>query len=387
MKRIKILARNNWQSKVEKKGFLYHTLQDVPYWDETACYEFSSKEINILEEAINKLHEMFITAAQYVIDKKLYHHFDIPEYIIPIIEKAWNESDKNFFSLYGRFDFVFDGINPPKLLEFNADTPTSLFEASVIQWYWLQDYNSKFDQFNSIDEKLIECWKHIHEQYRSSIYHFACLKDPGNETPEMQLREDIANTAYILDTASRVNGLNYHFMDISDIGWDNEFIDEEGKIIETIFKLYPWEWLVNEEYGKHLPDSNVKWIEPIWKMLWSNKAILPILWELFPDSPYLLPSYFEPMNNSYVKKPKLSREGANISIIRNNITEIEGSDEGYGEEGFIYQDIATIPCFDGTYYPIIGSWIIGGESAGIGIRESNSMITDNKSRFIPHYFE
>ena len=143
--------------------------------------------------------------------------------------------------------------------------------------------------------------------------------------------------------------------------------------------------MVNEVDQAYFGKSTVNWIEPVWKMLWSNKALLPILWQLYPDHPNLLPAYFEPHNANYVQKPKLSREGANIAIVQNGQI-VQSTGGNYGDAGFIYQDIAQIPNMDGNY-PVIGSWIIGGEAAGMGIRESSSMITDNVSRFVPHYFE
>lgn len=202
----------------------------------------------------------------------------------------------------------------------------------------------------------------------------------------LQLREDITNTAYILDTASTVKDLKYHFTDISNIIWDGlRFVDEHKNPVETLFKLYPWEWMINEVDTASFGKSTVNWIEPIWKMLWSNKALLPVLWQLYPNHPNLLPAYFEPQSATYIKKPKLSREGANIEVVQNGQVVLSTGGD-YGTEGFVYQDIANIPDMDGNY-PVIGSWIIGGEAAGIGIRESNSIITDNVSRFIPHYFE
>ncbi len=386
MQRIAITPRQRWQELVEKQGFLFHTLDDVPYWDESVCYKFSEKEILMLESTTQQLHTMCIEAAQYVIDNNLFSLFGIPENIIPLVRHAWDNSDTGFWSLYGRFDLAYDGINPPKMLEFNADTPTSLFEASIVQWFWLKDFKPSADQFNSIDERLRDAWKFINDKYRSSVYHFACLKEARGNISQLQLREDITNTAYILDTASSVKGLQYYFTDISNITWNGAaFVDEHQKPVETLFKLYPWEWMVNEVDTASLGKSTVHWIEPIWKMLWSNKALLPILWKLYPNHPNLLPAYFEPHSTSYVKKPKLSREGANIEIVQNGKV-ILSTDGDYGEAGFIYQDIASIPNMDGNY-PVIGSWIIGGDAAGMGIRESNSMITDNVSRFVPHYFE
>lgn len=386
MQRIAITPRQRWQELVEKQGFLYHTLNDVPYWNESACYKFSEKEILMLESTTQQLHAMCVEAAQYVVDNNLFSLFGISETIVPLVRHAWDNSDTGFWSLYGRFDLAYDGINSPKLLEFNADTPTSLFEASIVQWFWLQDFKSSADQFNSIDEKLRAAWEWIHSKYQSSCYHFACLKDARGNISIPQLREDITNTAYVLDTASSVKDLKYHFTDIGNITWSgNEFVDENKTPVETLFKLYPWEWMINEADPACFGESHVNWIEPIWKMLWSNKALLPILWQLYPDHPNLLPAYFEPHSSSYVKKPKLSREGASIQVVQNNSIVLSTAGD-YGDEGFVYQDIASIPNINGNY-PVIGSWIIGGEAAGMGIRESNSMVTDNMSRFVPHYFE
>jgi glutathionylspermidine synthase len=143
--------------------------------------------------------------------------------------------------------------------------------------------------------------------------------------------------------------------------------------------------MVEEEFGANiLTDKNTAfWIEPAWKMILSNKAILPTLWELYPDCPWLLPAYFEPGHlTDYVKKPILSREGANIELIQDN-TLLQQTGGDYGREGHIYQQLFTLPSFNGKH-PVLGSWIIGQEPAGIGIRESDSLVTDNLSRFIPH---
>jgi len=385
MQRITITPRHKWQQLVEQQGFLYHTPDDVPYWNEAACYQFTEKEILMLESVTQELHTMCVAAAQYVVDNNLFSLFGIPEAIAPLVRHAWDKSDADFWSLYGRFDLAYDGVNPPKLLEFNADTPTSLFEASIVQWFWLQDYKPSADQFNSIDEKLRASWEFIHKAYRSSCYHFACLKEARGKVSLPQLREDITNTAYILDTASSVAGLKYRFTDIGNITWNGSaFVDENKIPVETLFKLYPWEWMINEVDTACFGKSQVQWIEPIWKMLWSNKALLPVLWQLYPNHPNLLPAYFEPQSASYVKKPKLSREGANIQVVQNGKALFD-TGGNYGQAGFVYQDIASIPNMDGNY-PVIGSWIIGGEAAGMGIRESDTMITDNISRFVPHYF-
>ena len=373
MQRIKTSPRNNWQTAVENLGFGFHTT-DVPYWDETAYYSFTLTEIEELEKATNTLWELCLKAVQHVIDNKLYSKFHIPEKYIAYIEKTWNDEVP---SIYGRFDLCYKN-GKIKMLEFNADTPTSLYEAGIVQWFWLQDFAKNKDQFNSIHEKLIAYWKYLKVYLQPGKLHFTCLKET---------LEDLTNTEYMRDCAIQA-GLETKLVFIDDIGWDEnarQFVDMEEESIRNIFKLYPWEWLAAEQFGKNiLEDSNnTFWIEPSWKMILSNKAILPILWQLNPDCEYLLPAYFdENRMKDYVKKPILSREGANIEMVKHYGT-IEKTDGEYGQEGFIYQQLFELPDFDDKY-PVIGSWIIGQEAAGIGIREANNLITDNKSRFIPH---
>jgi glutathionylspermidine synthase len=155
----------------------------------------------------------------------------------------------------------------------------------------------------------------------------------------------------------------------------------------AVFKLYPWEWMVREEFAPFLANASTLWIEPAWKMLLSNKAILPILWELYPGHPNLLQAHLDHPGSLtfWVRKPLLGREGANVTI-HGPEGDIE-TDGDYGEEGFVYQDLARVEPFDGKM-PVIGSWVIGHEpgdsAAGIGIRESDGPITGNFSQFVPH---
>ena len=359
---------------MEELSFEFHSLDNI-YWDESAHYQFTIDQVNQLEKATNDLFDMCLKAVQHVIDNNLFDKLYIDPLLVPMIIRSWEEEEP---SVYGRYDFAYDGVNPPKMLEFNADTPTSLYEAAVVQWYWLQDIDKNGDQFNSIHEKLIEYWKGCIDYFDGEMVHFASLDNI----------EDFTTTEYLRDTAHQA-GLITKPIGIKEIGWDNlnnEFVGVHDEPIVNIFKLYPWEWLINEDFGRNvlLDKNGTRWIEPAWKSILSNKGILPILWELFPNHENLLECYFDNPNDmvDYVEKPIYSREGANVALYRNK--ELQTFVDGeYGEEGYVYQKLATIPNFDGNY-PIIGSWVIGGESAGIGIRESKSEITDNVSRFIPH---
>jgi len=374
MRREERIPRVDWPKKVEELGFDFHTFEGEVYWDERACYRFSSEEIDKLDLATGELQSRCIEAVGEVIEKGDYERFRIADGFAQLIERSWNDDEK---SLYGRFDLTWDGSGAPKMLEYNADTPTALLEASVVQWYWLQDVFPQHDQFNAIHERLIERWKQMRADFpAAAAVHFAC--DSGSD-------EDRGTTDYLRDTAIQA-GIDARALDISDIGWDgSRFVDLDEKAIDVLFKLYPWEWLAREEFGPHLLDRTTRVIEPAWKMLLSNKAILPILWEKFPDHPNLLAASFEPgkFATDYVKKPIFSREGANVSINAGGRT-VEAPGD-YGAEGFIWQAYHELPRFGGNY-TVIGSWIVGEEPAGIGIREDDSPITKNTSRFVPHYF-
>jgi glutathionylspermidine synthase len=291
---------------------------------------------------------------------------------VPAITRSWERDD---FSLYGRFDLAFDGRGAPKLLEYNADTPTALVEAAVAQWFWLQDTHPAADQFNSIHERLIEAWR----RWAGTTIHFSGVR----ENPE-----DEQTVLYLRDTCEQA-GVATRSVFIDDLGWDERtklFVDADSVGVTHAFKLYPWEWLWAEEFAPHLVHDPVQWIEPSWKMLLSNKGLLPILWELFPDHPNLLPAFetAAPLGARYVRKPKLSREGANVALFDGGVA-IEETDGAYGGEAPVFQAMADLPEFDG-HRPVCGVWIVDHESAGLGIREDTRRITGNLSRFVPHFF-
>lgn len=366
MERISIKPREGYVEKVQDLGFNF----EANYWMEDAYYKFSIEEIERIEHATSECYRMYCEAIDYVIKHNLWHKLHIPEHLVPTLIDSW---DSDELSLYGRFDFaMINGV--PKLLEFNADTPTSLFEASVIQWAWKEEVMPEYDQFNSIHENLVQSWIDIHDALQAEKYHFACIEEN---------LEDYTTTAYILSTAAEA-GLNTVMMDVSDISLiDGNYFNDCHDHLDVLFKLYPYEWMFNEDFGTAIPECETTFIEPLWKAIMSNKYMLVILSELFPKSPYILKaSESRLLMLSYCKKPIFSREGANVTLVK-NLQTIEETPGEYGEEGFIYQELVEIQPQDGRY-PVIGSWVVGGVSCGIGIRETVSRITNNMSFFVPH---
>jgi len=373
MRRITAQPRPNWQQKVEERGLIWHSGDQV-YWNESAFYEFTAQEVDMLEAATNELEKMTLAAAQHIIDNRLYVRMAIPPNAIPLIERSWEAEPP---ALYGRFDLAYDGVNPPKLLEYNADTPTSLLEAAVVQWDWLEDVFPQRDQFNSIHERLIALWKELTPYLPGGHIDFCSMDD----------LEDGMTVTYLQDTAQQA-GLTASAFPIGEIGWDGRsFVGPDDRELGAVFKLYPWEWMVREEFSRHLAGAGTLWIEPPWKMLLSNKGLLPVLWEMYPRHPYLLEAHFDSprLMMSWVKKPLLGREGCNITLHQPG-KDFETAGD-YGSEGFIYQAPAPLETSSGVY-PVLGSWVIGHEegnaAAGMGVRESATPITTNLSQFVPH---
>jgi glutathionylspermidine synthase len=382
MQRITCPERSDWRTTAEETGFDFHTIDGERYWDERAYYAFSLEEIeHQIEAPSGEIDAMCLELVSNAVDDEDYlRRLKIPETFWPLISESWHRDEG---SLYGRLDLSFDGRGPAKLLEYNADTPTSIFEAAVFQWTWLEQAIERriipatADQFNSIHECLIDAWKKVgagrHVHLAGTI----------------ENAEDAGTLAYLEDTA-RQAGLATTLIDIEDIGLrdDGSFADLDDRSIELVFKLYPWEWMFHDAFGARLADAPTRWIEPPWKAILSNKGILPLLWEMFPDHPNLLPAFFEDDPNaaelgaSFVRKPLYSREGANVALISDGVTVVEQQGP-YGAEGFIRQAFAPLPNFS-RQYPVLGSWLIDHTPCGLSIREDENPITGNTSRFLPH---
>ncbi|MEU4893543.1 glutathionylspermidine synthase family protein [Streptomyces sp. NPDC044780] len=392
MKRHTIDPRPDWQSTVEEQGVIYPLTRYPdgslrPYWDESAYYAFSLPEVEALEEVVEELHRMSLAAAAHIVDTGRFADLGIDDpRLAGLIAESWHRRAEQP-SVYGRFDLRYDGgTGPAKLLEYNADTPTSLVEAASAQWFWMEDRFPGADQWNSLHERLVDAWRTQ-----------AALLPPGSplyfaHSAGDELGEDLMTVAYLRETAEQA-GLSTEAISVEDIGWERlsgRFVDKRFRFIRSCFKLYPWEWLVTDRFGPHVLDTldngggtgSTLWIEPAWKMLLSNKALLAVLWELFPGHPHLLPAYLDgprelARTTGYVAKPLLGREGAGVTV------HPPGEEAVLRDEPCCYQELAPLPDFDGNRV-VLGTWVVQGEAAGLGIRESAGLVTDEYARFIPH---
>ena len=393
MLRKNFKKRSDYSARLDQIGFQYHSVlsgDGDPYWTEGVAYEFDLGHIEEIEAASEHLHEMCMETVGDIIESGDYPPgFRLNDQSKLLIERSWRSGD---IHIYGRFDLLVEPSSGAiKMYEYNADTPTALLEAAVAQWQWLEEAEEvpHRDQFNSIHEKLVARWREAKSQAAkdSTLYVLATKEGPY---------EDWGNVEYLADAAMQA-GWRIYIEEIENVGYDSEnrqFVDTAGDFIEYAFKLYPWEWMMEESFGTHVIDCPTVWYEPPWKMLLSNKAILPVLWKRYPEHENLLPAYFEDekpaggFQHMFVKKPILGREGANIQLAGTfSDTLLQGAHQApeYDANGYVYQQYAPLPNFEDRH-PVVGSWIIGDEPAGIGIREDRRIVTGNGSHFVPHYF-
>jgi len=384
LQRIQIQQRPDWKQQAERLGFHFHTIDGETYWDESVYYAFDLRQIEEdIEPATQEVHDMALSLVDEVVaSEELLSRLNIPATHWDWIRRSWQLRQPH---LYGRMDLAYDGRGPAKLYELNYDTPTSLYEAAYFQWLWLEEQmtagklGQSSDQFNSIQECLLEALATLaREGLIDKKMHFSSVRDSI---------EDRATVQYLRDCAHQV-GIDTAEVAIEDIGISQEgwFTDANDNVIRTIFKLYPLEFMMEEAFGPKLTANTMQLIEPAWKAVLSNKGILPLLWERHQGHPNLLPAVFAVAGDAtpagWVRKPLHSREGANIEIVTHAGHAI--SSPGPYEEGpAILQAYHPLPEFDGNY-PLVGSWVIADQAAGIGMREDAKLITQNTSRFVPH---
>lgn len=368
---------------------------NLPYWQENVMYAFSEGEIDRILEATQELHNMTIEMVGQIVDSGDFpEYFKLTELEKSMIEQSWKRGDK---SLYGRFDLALGEDNSLKMFEYNGDTPVSILECAVGQWHKVeqaktlpngQPFPEEFrTQFNLIDETLAEVWPQITDPNKPMFF----ASSGGFR------HEDFGNLVYLMDSALR-SGMQVKEIQMEDIGLNldrrPEFRDLDDKKIEQIFKLYPWEWITEENFGKYVQKADTKWFEPEWKMLLSNKAMLIKLWEMFPNHPNLLASYIkQPSRGLWAKKAIHGREGSNIYLSRfadgeqisNVLAPGSHKVEQYDHWGYMYQQWHNVKKFDG-YYPNFGSWVIGDTACGMSIREDQNVVTGNNAFFASHFF-
>lgn len=366
---MRINPRSNWQTLVESLGFGFHSIDDLVYWNEGVCYRIDPAEKEEIENATNEIHKLCMELVDNIVNHQRYHELNIPEYAWPLLETSWKKINKTHM---GRLDISYNGMDPPKLLEYNGDSSVNFLEAGLVQKQWLEHVLPQCSQFNSLHERLVESWSQC--SFKKS--HLAC---------RMEFPELLDNINYLAKTMHEA-GITTKLTHIDKIRWNgNDFVDEDSEVITILCKLFPWEWM-NKDVFHRVISSGIHIIEPVWKMILNNKGMMVLLWEMFPDHPNLLPTYFDPkkVSRDYVIKPIYGRSGKGVKLQKHNHEQKNVEADEYGHN--IYQQV-HLPAKIDDRYTVIGSWIINGQSAGIGVREDTTPILHYNSHFVPHFVD
>ncbi|EAH7984384.1 glutathionylspermidine synthase family protein [Campylobacter upsaliensis] len=372
---------------LESIGFSWHTDEDGSDYLDNRFICVSKNEANAYYEAANELYDMFIAAAQNVIDNDRFDELGIPFNLIDAIKMSWE--NEVHWHLYGRFDFAggLDG-KPIKLIEFNADTPTSLFESAILQWAMLKQNNlDEHLQFNSIYESLMDNFKRLitldesveefEEHYRGWKILFSSVA--GNKEEEL--------TTKLLAHIAKDAGFECDFAYVDEVEFGEEGIFKNGVNYEYWFKLIPWEEIAIEEgelamfLTQIMRNQKAIILNPAYTLLFQSKGILKILWELYPNHPLLLESSYEPLQGKdFVRKPMFGREGANISIVKDDV-KLQENIGPYGNNKMIYQQYYELNSNENEYYQ--AGVFFAYEGCGLGFRKGG-LIIDNASKFVGH---
>ncbi|WP_418186660.1 glutathionylspermidine synthase family protein [Aliarcobacter lanthieri] len=376
---------------LESIGFVWHTDSDNSSYISDELVVISEEEAENYYEATNELYDMFAEAGQYVIDNDLFHELNIPFNLVEIIKESW-ENDVHWH-LYSRFDLA-GGIDgkPIKLIEFNADTPTSLFETAIIQWAILKknDLNEE-SQFNNLYEALKDNFKRIitldsdiekFDEYYSKLGWKILFSSISSSN------EDI-NTTKLLQHIASESGFNTDFEFIENVQFSDDGIFKNDELFEFWFKLIPWEDIAIEEsqlaliLTEIIKEKKAIIFNPAYTLMFQSKAFMKILWDLYPNHPLLLETSFEPLvGKKYVEKRAFGREGANTKIINSDGSIDEQTSGEYEGHKAIYQEYVEFPKDEkGNFYQ--AGVFYSYEACALGFRRGGKIL-NNMSKFVGH---
>ena len=375
---------------LESIGFYWHTDSDNTSYVADELVVITPDEAEAYYQAANTLYDMFVEGAQYVIDNNLFHELNIPFNLVNLIKNSWE--NEVHWHLYGRFDFA-GGVDgkPIKLMEFNADTPTSLYETAIVQWAMLKvNGMDEAKQFNVLMEALKENFKRL-VVLGGDTSEFAKHYD-GWKILFSSIRGNLEdeNTTRLLQSAANEAGFHTDFAYVDEVafsGSEGVFKGEEN--FEFWFKLIPWEIIAIEEgdlallLDEIIAEQKAIILNPAYTLIFQSKAFMKILWDLFPNHPLLLETSFEPLvGQKQVEKRAFGREGANTIIYDANNEVLAKVDGDYAHYIPVYQAYAELPKdVQGNSYQ--AGVFFAYEGCGLGFRRGG-LIMENFSKFVGH---
>jgi glutathionylspermidine amidase/synthetase len=300
--------------------------------DRHKYYCLSETALSELRRATNELHALFMHATSYVLsDDSRLEPFGIPCALWPKIHQSWDNRRNQMIT--GRFDFTLSerGL---KAYEYNCDSASCHMEAGKVQGKWAEHFECTDgeDAGRNLHELLVGAWRHSDVD---DVLHIMRDRD----------LEETYHALFMQEAMERAGISSKIIRGVSGLRWDPDggVSDCDGVKVKWVWKTWAWETALNQlraeceddeielrtyrpgQQPRHPPRlvdvllrPEVMVYEPLWTLIPSNKAILAVLWSLFPEYPYLLNTSYtltdELRHMGYVAKPIVGRGEANVSI-------------------------------------------------------------------------
>lgn len=376
-----------------------------------AYYKISESVHNQIRDATSELHLLFVHATEHVLlnPTKYWHLFDFPADYWPMALKSF---EKKELSLAGRFDFSISDRGV-KCYEYNADSASCLYECGFMQDAFMKacHLDEGIDGGAETASAVTAAWKSRFEnaEIKNPVVHFMCDSSDTEELYHMEYMIQLAKAGGVVcKIISNLNGTKF-----SDEGY---ILDRDGERIHHLWKTWSYTTLLSqlESQGpvRAAGDSvrlidlcfseHVGVIEPVWTAITANKAILPVLYELFPLCPYLLESSMKLTASlkkaaGYVTKPISGRCGENVTLHINKPEEFDLAGPGFDEDDpegilasdgrfdecpLVYQELCPLIRINEAFIQI-NTFCAGGRYAGTVLRVDAFAIIGKESDSYP----
>ena len=353
-----------------------------------------------LEFATNELHGLFMHATEYVLSQpELLAKFNLPAAILPKLRQSWQNRLNELIT--SRFDFA---LSPTglKVYEYNCDSASCYMEAGKVQGKWAEHFGIRDgeDAGEALFPELARAWQ---RSQAKTLVHILRDDDPEEKYHALFMQQALKKAGFNTCMVVGLDGLH----------WDDSgnIIDRDGNMVRWVWKTWSWETALDQiraeceeddartgqyeprwKTGQPLRLSDVLFrekvmvFEPLWTLIPSNKAILPVLWSLFPNHPLLLNSAFELTEelkaSGYVQKPIVGRCGANIALVDDAANVIEETPGRFASQDMVYQELFPLPRL-GEHHVQICTFTAAGIYAGACTRADRSMVINNNSDCLP----
>jgi glutathionylspermidine synthase len=383
--RIRVVTPAVAEARLRELGMLAPNQEGAPWWVTDAAYVIDAGLVERVFAAASGIQQRCYAAVEAIVTSGDYSYFGINGMAMrTAIARSWAAKDS---PLHGRMDFSFAPDGTPMLLDYEADSPFGLAEASHVQWAWFEAWQAADGQASDSQENL------IHETFTAHLPRAAlpprfAIAVGGATLPDGRPADtgERFDAEFIAEMATAA-GLQPRLCSIGQIGWDPDakcFTDDTDAALQMLLKIYPWDWMEDEPNVDVLPECRTRVLPGAWTRLLADKTMMALLWHQAPGAPNLLPTFLDrPAEGAMVAKPRRGWDGEHVYLPGQAPGAVPEAEMG----PLLYQAHCPLPVFasaEGPVHANLSVWMVGGTPAGIAFRESRGPVTGPAARFVPH---